>query len=106
MPNYVDVYFQPLAEAKPCPYEKLAAAVERIFGALRYREYVGSDVNTEDVVQFQKRIKLKPGKSDAHTNKVLKTIMADPEMKVMKDEKPPFDCRRMLYGGFKVLVDF
>jgi uncharacterized protein YbaA (DUF1428 family) len=61
-------------------------------------------------------VKLNPGetliyaavefKSEAHRNKVMKAIMADPDMgTIMEDEKPPFAYRRMVYGGFKILVD-
>ena len=37
----------------------------------------------------------------------MKKVFADPEMAVLmpNDEKPPFDYKRMVYGGFKVLVD-
>ena len=36
----------------------------------------------------------------------MKAIMADPEMAaMMEDKKPPFDYKRMVYGGFKVIVD-
>jgi uncharacterized protein YbaA (DUF1428 family) len=36
---------------------------------------------------------------------VNKKIMADPRMAAMCDPKtPPFDFKRMLYGGFKVAV--
>ncbi|MEO7673296.1 MAG: DUF1428 family protein [Pyrinomonadaceae bacterium] len=32
-------------------------------GALKYREYVASDLNTEDVIPFPKVVKLKPGET-------------------------------------------
>jgi len=37
----------------------------------------------------------------------MKKVMADPDMMaiVPNDQKPPFDYKRMVYGGFKVLVD-
>jgi uncharacterized protein YbaA (DUF1428 family) len=76
-----------------------------------------SDLNAQDAVPFTKIIKLKPGevivyaavefKSEAHRNSVMKKICGDPEMDALmpKDKKPPFDYKRMVYGGFKVLVD-
>ena len=36
----------------------------------------------------------------------MKAIMADPTMaSMMEGRKPPFDYKRMVYGGFKILVD-
>ena len=65
---------------------------------------------------FPKRIKLNRSetliyaavefKTEAHRNKVMKAVFADPLMgAIMEGKKPPFDYRRMVYGGFKVLVD-
>ena len=120
MSKYADVYLLPIPEENIPAYKKLATAAGKIFikhGALRYREYVASDLNVEEVVPFPKRIKLKPGEtlvyaavefsSEAHRNKVMKAIMSDPGMNAMMPEgqKPPFDYKRMVYGGFKVLVD-
>jgi alkaline phosphatase len=86
-------------------------------GATRYREYVASDLKTEGVLPFPAVVKLKRGetlvyaavefKSEAARNKAMKAIMADPAMNAMMPQgtKPPFDYRRMVYGGFKVIVD-
>ena len=119
MSKYADVYLLPIPEENIPAYKKLATAAGKLFikhGALKYREYVASDLNVQDVVPFPKRIKLKPGetliyaavefKSEAHRNKVMKAIFADPAMApTMEGQKPPFDYKRMVYGGFKVLVD-
>jgi uncharacterized protein YbaA (DUF1428 family) len=120
MSKYADVYLLPILEENVPAYKKLATAAGKLFvkhGALKYREYVASDLNVQDVVPFTKIIKLKPGetiiyaavefKSESHRNSAMKKIMADPEMEAMmpKDKKPPFDFKRMVYGGFKVLVD-
>lgn len=120
MSKYADVYLVPIAEENVPAYKKMAGAAGKLFiknGALKYREYVASDLKTEDVVPFTKIIKLKPGetliyaavefRSEAHRNSVMKKVMADPEMAALmpKDQKPPFDYKRMVYGGFKVLVD-
>src|SRR5688572_24680957 len=120
MSKYADVYLLPIHEKKIPEYKKLATAAGKLFvkhGALKYREYVASDLDVQEVVPFPTRIKLKPGetlvyaavefKSEAHRNKVMKAIMADPAMASMIPEghKPPFDYRRMVYGGFRVLVD-
>lgn len=120
MSKYADLYLVPILEENVPAYKKLASAAGKLFiknGALKYREYVASDLKAEGVLPFTKVIKLKPGetiiyaavefRSESHRNSVMKKIMADPEMAAMmpKDEKPPFDYKRMVYGGFKVLVD-
>ncbi len=120
MSKYADVYLLPILVENVPGYKKLATAAGKIFiknGALKYREYVASDLNTEDVIPFPKVIKLKPGEtiiyasvefsSESHRNKVMKKVFTDPEMAALmpKGEKPPFDYKRMVYGGFKVLVD-
>ena len=120
MSKYADVYLCPMPEENVPAYKKIAAAAGKIFmkhGALRYREYVASDLNVEEVVPFTKVVKLKPGetlvyaavefKSETHRNSVMKKVMADPDMMaiVPNDQKPPFDYKRMVYGGYKVLVD-
>ena len=61
-------------------------------------------------------IKPKPGetiifswivyKSRAHRDKVNAKVMADPRLrKMMEKSKMPFDMKRMVYGGFKYLVN-
>jgi uncharacterized protein YbaA (DUF1428 family) len=45
-------------------------------------------------------------KSRAHRDRVNARVMKDPRLKDMMDPKAmPFDVKRMLYGGFKVMVD-
>ena len=45
-------------------------------------------------------------KSRAHRDRVNEKVMKDPRIKEMGDPKDrPFDVKRMVYGGFKVLVD-
>lgn len=120
MSKYVDVYLVPMPEKNVPEYKKMAAKAGKLFmkhGATRYREYVASDLKTEEVVPFPAVVKLKRGetliyaavefKSEASRNKAMKTIMADPALMTMmpKDKKPLFDYKRMVYGGFKVIVD-
>jgi uncharacterized protein YbaA (DUF1428 family) len=45
-------------------------------------------------------------KSRAHRDRVNAKVMSDPRLEKMMDPKTmPFDCKRMIYGGFKVLVE-
>jgi len=45
-------------------------------------------------------------KSRAHRDRVNAKVMKDPRLKAMMDASSmPFDCGRMLYGGFKTIVE-
>jgi uncharacterized protein YbaA (DUF1428 family) len=45
-------------------------------------------------------------KSRAHRDAVNAKVMKDPRLAKMMDmKKMPFDSKRMVYGGFKVMVD-
>ena len=45
-------------------------------------------------------------KSRAHRDRVNAKVMKDPRLAKMMDPKSmPFDVKRMVYGGFKVVVD-
>ena len=45
-------------------------------------------------------------KSRAHRDRVVAKVMKDKRLASMMDPKAmPFDAKRMIYGGFKVLVD-
>ncbi len=57
MSNYADVYLLPIPEENIPAYKKLAASAGKLFvknGALKYREYWASVLNTEDVVRSRK----------------------------------------------------
>lgn len=56
MSKYVDVYLLPIPEENIPAYKKLATKAGKLFvkhGALKYREYVASDLKVQDVVPFQ-----------------------------------------------------
>ena len=117
MSKYADVYLLPIKEENVAAYKKIANAAGKVFvknGALRYREYVISDPQAMGVIPFPKNLKLKPGEtviyaavefnSEAHRNSTMKKIFADPGLDP-GDKPMPFDYKRMVYGGFKILVD-
>ena len=93
-----------------------AGKVWREHGALEYRECVGDDLQTKYGVPFPRLLKLKRGetvvfswivfKSRAHRDRVNAKVMKDPRLATMMDPKAmPFDVKRMVYGGFKTIVD-
>lgn len=119
MPNYVDGFVLPVPKKKLKAYLKIARAASVIFkehGALEYRECVGEDLNPPVGLSFPKGIRSKPSEaiifayvvyqSKAHRNRVNARAMKDPRLgELCKDGKVPFDCDRMLYGGFKTIVE-
>jgi uncharacterized protein YbaA (DUF1428 family) len=119
MPQYTDGFVLPVPKKKLKAYFSMArkaAKIWREYGALDYKECVGDDLKAPFSLSFPKGIRIKPGetvvfawivyKSKAHRDRVNAKIMTDPRMLAMCDPKDmPFDCKRMLYGGFKVVVD-
>ncbi|MEO6567798.1 MAG: DUF1428 domain-containing protein [Opitutaceae bacterium] len=118
MPNYTDGFVVPVPKKRVKEYitmAKKAAKIWKEYGALDYKECLGDDLEATFAMPFPKGIRLKSTetvvfswivyKSKAHRDSVNKKIMTDPRMEKMCDPKnPPFDCKRMLYGGFKVVV--
>lgn len=117
--NYVDGYVVPVPKKNLPAYRRMAQKAGKVWrehGALEFRECVGDDLNVKMVVSFPRTIKLKPGetvvfswimfKSRAHRDSVNAKVMKDPRLAKMMDMKAiPFDSKRMVYGGFKVLAD-
>lgn len=117
MSKYADLYLLPILEENVPAYKKMANSAGKIFiknGALKYREYVLSDDDAQGMVAITKLMKLKPGetviyaavefKTEAQRNKALKKIMSDPDLDGSGSEDI-FNVKRMVYAGFKVLVD-
>ena len=117
--NYVDGFVIPIPKKNLAAYRRMArtaAVVWREHGALDYKECVGDDLNQPFGMPFPKLTKLKKGetvvfsyivyKSRAHRDRVNKKVMKDPRIAASCDPKTaPFDLRRMVYGGFNVIVD-
>lgn len=116
--RYVDGYVVPVPIKNLPAYKKMAKLGAKIWmkhGALAYCESVGDDMNVHCGVPFPKQMKLKSGetvvfayivyKSRAHRDKVCAAVMKDPAMAVFANKPMPFDFKRMLYGGFKAMVE-
>ena len=117
--KYVDGYVLPVPKKNLAAYRSMAQKAGKVWldhGALEYRECVGDDLKTKWAVSFPATIKLKPGetvvfawivfKSRAQRDSVNAKVMKDPRLAKMMDMKAmPFDCKRMVYGGFKTMVD-
>ena len=118
MAHYVDGFVIPVPKNKIADYRAIARKAGRIwreYGALEYRECVADDVKRGKVTSFPRAVKLKQNevvwfswivyRSRKHRDQVNAKIMSDPRIaKMMQMKKPPFDMKRMFFGGFKVMV--
>lgn len=118
MPNYIDGYVLPVPQKNRAAYFALARKAAKIWrehGALSYRECAGDDLAVKLGPTFPGGLRTKAGetvvfawieyKSRAHRDRVNAAVMKDPRISAMcKPNKMPFDCERMLWGGFKVVV--
>ena len=118
MARYVDGYVLPVPKKNIDAYRRMAqkgAKVWRDHGALEYRECVGQDFKTKWGIPFPRAVRGKRGetvvfswivfKSRAHRDRVNAKVMKDPRISAMMDTEMPFDARRMVYGGFEVIVE-
>jgi uncharacterized protein YbaA (DUF1428 family) len=115
----VDGYVVPVPKEKLQAYRRLALKAAKIWkehGALEVRECLAEDVKVGKLTSFPQSVKLKPGetvvfswivfKSRADRDRVNARVMKDPRLAGMMDPKDmPFDGKRMVYGGFEVIVD-
>jgi uncharacterized protein YbaA (DUF1428 family) len=116
--SYVDGFVVPVPRKNLQAYRRMAKKAGKIwreYGALDYKEWVGDDVKVGKLTSFPRSVKLKPGetvvfswivyKSRAHRDRVNAKVMKDPRLADMMDPKSmPFDGKRLIYGGFKILV--
>jgi uncharacterized protein YbaA (DUF1428 family) len=116
---YVDGFVIPIPKKNIAAYRRIAQKAGKIWkahGALEYRECVGDDLNMNMGLPFPKGIRTKPGetvlfswivyRSKAHRNRVNAKVMKDQRLTEGADfNKMPFDVKRMMYGGFRTIVD-
>lgn len=119
MEKYVDGFVVPLPKDKVDEYKRIAekaGAIWKEHGALEYWECIGDDLDVKDLVSFKKAADIGEGETVAfswivfesreHRDKVNAAVMADPRiMDMMEQGSEPFDCKRMVYGGFRKLVE-
>ena len=118
MAHYVDGFVLPLPKRNLDAYRRIARKAGKIWrehGALEYRECVAEDVQMGEVTSFPRSVQLKRGetvvfswivfKSRAHRDRVNAKVMKDPRLADMDPNAMAFDGKRMIYGGFNVVVD-
>jgi uncharacterized protein YbaA (DUF1428 family) len=119
MMAYVDGFIVPVPKKNVEAYRRLARKAGKVWrdhGALDFKECVADDVKKGKWTSFPRSVKMKPNetvmfsyivyKSRAHRDKVNAKVMKDKRLASMMDMKSmPFDGKRMIWGGFKVIVD-
>ena len=117
--RYVDGFVVPLPRKNLKAYRamaKKAAKVWRDHGALEVVECIANDVKKGKWTSFPRAVKLKRGetvvfswityKSRGDRDRVMAQVMKDPRLAEMMDpKKMPFDGKRMIWGGFKTLIE-
>ncbi len=117
--RYVDGFVVPVPMSKIETYKEMSrtcAAIWREHGALEFRECMGDDVKPGKLTSFPQSVNLEPGEvvffswivyaSREQRDQINEKVMQDPRMAdMMKPENTPFDGKRLIYGGFEMVVD-
>lgn len=115
--KYIDGFAAAIPAANKDKYiehARLAAAIFKEHGALKLVECWGDDVPDGKLTSFPQAVLCQPDEivafswiewpSKAARNAGMEKVMADPRMQ--PDVNPmPFDGKRLIYGGFQIIVD-
>jgi uncharacterized protein YbaA (DUF1428 family) len=117
MANYVDGFVLPVPKANIESYRKLAEIACKVWmelGALDYVECVAEDVKPGTLTSFPQSVNLEPGEivvfswivyeSREARDRITEKAMKDPRLAAIGPDNLPFDGKRMVYGGFEMLV--
>jgi uncharacterized protein YbaA (DUF1428 family) len=115
--SYVDGFVAAVPTANRQRYKEHAEAAARVFrehGALSVVECWGDDVPEGKLTSFPMAVKLEQGETVVFSwitwpsrqarDEGMKKSMADPRLQPAVNPMP-FDGKRLIYGGFTVLVD-
>ena len=117
---YVDGMVTPVQKKHIASYVRISrmfGEVWRKHGALEYRECVADNVKLGKRTSFPRSVKLKRGevvclswtlyRSRKHRDKVMAKAMKDPRVVsfMASKKRPPFDIKRLYFGGFKSVVE-
>ena len=114
--SYVDGFVVPVPAGNRDAYRAAAAKAAAIFkehGAIRLVECWGDDVPDGKVTDFRRAVQAEGGENVVFSWIVwpsreardvgMKRVMEDPRMHMVPEM--PFDGKRMIFGGFSVVVD-
>ena len=115
--TYIDGFVAAVPTANREAYRKhaqTAAAVFKEHGALRVVECWGDDVPEGKLTSFPMAVKREPDETVIFSwitwpsrqvrDEAWKKVMADPRLQP-ETNPMPFDGKRMIYGGFEMIVD-
>ena len=116
---YVDGFVVPVPKKSVEAYRRMARKAGKIwkeYGALEFHECIADDVKKGKLTSFPRSVQMKPNetvffsyivyKSRKDRDRINAKVMNDPRLAGMMASKDmPFDGKRLIYGGFKVLVD-
>ena len=116
---YVDGFIVPVPKKSVDAYRRMARKAGKIWrehGALDFHECIADDVKKGKLTSFPRSVKLKPSetvmfswityKSRKDRDRINAKVMNDKRLAKMMDIKSmPFDAKRMIFGGFKSIVD-
>ncbi len=113
---YIDYYILPVQADKIDDYRKIAtesAALWLHHGALSVTEAVADDAPMGEVTSFPRSVQMTPDevvvcahityRDRAHRDGVMARVMADGKMEEIM-QSVPVDGKRMIWGGFTVIV--
>ena len=117
--RYVDGFVVPVPRKNLKAYRRMALKASKVWrehGALEVVECVADDVKKGKWTSFPRSVKLKPGevvvfsyivyKSRKDRDRVMGKVMKDPRLADMMNPKEmPFDGKRMIWGGFKTMIE-
>ena len=114
--NYVDGFVTPVPTANKdtyCKHARDVAQIFREFGAINVVECWGDDVPEGKLTSFTMAVRREPTEavvfswitwpSRAARDAGWEKVMADPRMK-NSERTLPFDGKRLIYGGFQMIV--
>ncbi len=120
MASYVDGFVIPIPKKKVDDYRRIARKAGKVWkehGAVAYMECMADDVKPGKWTSFPQAVKLKAGevvffswivyKSRKHRDSVNAKVMRDPRLAcIINPHAMPFDGNRLIFGGFKSVVEY
>ncbi|MES2295990.1 MAG: DUF1428 domain-containing protein [Pseudomonadota bacterium] len=116
--TYIDGFVAAVPNANREAYKQHATKIAGMFkeyGALKVVENWGDDVPEGKLTSFTMAVQRKDDESVVFSwitwpsrekrDEAWKSIMADPRMHPENGPTPPFDGKRMIYGGFETLLE-
>jgi uncharacterized protein YbaA (DUF1428 family) len=114
---YIDGFVVPVPKKNIDAYRRMARKAGKLwkeYGAIEFKECIADDVKKGKWTSFPRSVKLKPNetvvfsyivyRSRKDRDRINAKVMKDPRLS-MDMKNMPFDGKRMIWGGFKTIVD-